>query len=179
MPGITDFFTKSLEARYIPPLDHHATSIDILLAAVGTLAAVVGIAAGYRIWFPDKETQAARDTFSIPGLYPLLRHKYYIDDFYMDGIIRPIRGPVAAAIDWFNGHVIDFVVNGAGFAARGIGKAVYAFDQGGLDNVFNASAASAGASGGFLRVFQTGRVQQYAVMIFAGTVLLVAGFIIF
>ena len=56
-------------------------------------------------------------------LYPLLEHKYYIDDFYMDGIIRPIRGPVARAVDWFNGHVIDLVINGTGWLMARIAKA--------------------------------------------------------
>jgi NADH-quinone oxidoreductase subunit L len=179
MPGITSFFTDSVGARFLAPLDHHPESLDLLLAAIGTLVAVGGIVAGYFIWFADKETQKARDTFRVPLLYPLLERKYYIDDFYMDGIIRPVRGPVAAAVDWFNGHVLDFVVNGAGFLARGMGKIVYAFDQRGLDGAINASAGAASGTGGFLRMFQTGRVQQYAVMIFAGTVLLVAGFIIF
>jgi NADH-quinone oxidoreductase subunit L len=159
--------------------DYHPKSLDLLLAGIGTLVAVGGIVAGYFIWFADKESQKARDAFRIPVLYPLLARKYYIDDFYMDGIIRPVRGPVAAAVNWFNGHVLDFVVNGAGFLARGVGKVVYAFDQRGLDGAINASAGAAGGTGGFLRTFQTGRVQQYAVMIFAGTVLLVAGFIIF
>ena len=179
MPGITSFFTDSVGARILAPLDHHPESLDVLLALLGTAAAVGGIAIGYRLWFADKETQKLRDTFHIPVLYPLLERKYYIDDFYMDGIVRPVRGPVANAMNWFNGHVLDFVVNGAGFLARGVGKYVYAFDQRGLDGAINASAGATGASGGFLRVFQTGRVQQYAVMIFAGTVLLVAGFIIF
>jgi NADH-quinone oxidoreductase subunit L len=179
IPGVTDFFTKGLEARFLAPGDHHAESLNYGLAALGTLAAVAGIFIGYRLWFADKETQKARDTFRVPVLYPLLENKYYIDDFYMDGVIRPIRGPVARAIDWFNGHVIDFVVNGAGFLARGVGRWVYAFDQRGIDGAINASAGATGATGGFLRLFQTGRVQQYAVMIFAGTVFLVAGFIIF
>jgi NADH-quinone oxidoreductase subunit L len=179
MPGFTSFFTDSVGARILAPLDHHPESLDYLLAVIGTAAAVGGIVVGYLLWFADKETQQARDSFRIPVLYPLLENKYYIDDFYMDGIIRPIRGPVANAMNWFNGHVLDFVVNGAGFLARGVGHYVYAFDQRGLDGAINASAGVAGASGAFLRVFQTGRVQQYAVMIFAGTVLLVAGFIIF
>ena len=112
-------------------------------------------------------------------LYPLLRHKYYIDDFYMGGIIRPVRGPLARAVDWFNGHVLDFVVNGAGFLAKGIGKVVYAFDQRGIDGAINASGAATSASGGLLRRIQSGRVQQYATLLIAGTVLLVGGFVLF
>ena len=97
----------------------------------------------------------------------------------MDGIVRPLRGPVARGVDWVNGHVIDFVVNGAGYLARILGRVVYAFDQRGIDGVINASGAATGLAGGFLRLFQTGRVQQYAIMIFVGTVLLVVGLIIF
>ena len=179
IPGLTSWFTDSVGARFVAAGDHHADSINWLLAGVGTIVAFAGIGAGYKLWRQDAVTQEGRDMFRIPVLYPLLEHKYYIDDLYMDGVVRPIRGPMARGIDWFNGHVIDFVVNGAGFLARGLGRVVYAFDQRGIDGAINASGAAAGLAGGVLRLFQTGRVQQYAIMIFAGTLLLVVGLIIF
>ncbi len=179
IPGVTDFFTQSVGARFTAVLDHHAKSIDVFLAVAGTIAALAGIAIGYRIWGPDADTQKQRDRFRVPVLYPLLENKYYIDDFYMDGIVKPIRGPVANAVNWFNGYVIDFVVNGAGLLAKGVGKVVYAFDQKGIDGVINASGAVTGGSSGLLRKIQTGRVQQYAGFIVAATVLLIAGFIAF
>jgi NADH-quinone oxidoreductase subunit L len=179
IPGVTEYFTKGVGARFTAVLDHHAESIDLVLAALGTLAAVGGIIVGLRLWGPDRKTQKERDRFEIPVLYPLLRHKYYIDDFYMDGIIRPIRGPVAGAVDWFNGHVLDFIVNGAGLLAKSVGRVVYFFDQKGIDGIINTTGAFTGATGGVLRFLQSGRVQQYAILIFAATVLLVAGFLIF
>ncbi len=178
IPGITDFFTELVGARFNPVADHHPTSIDWLAVALGSAAAITGLFLGYRIWYPDRETQQERDRFHIPVLYPLLTAKYHIDDFYMDAIIKPIRGPVAAAVDWFNGHVIDTVLNAAGFAARGAGKLVYAFDQEGVDGAINAAGAATGASGSLLRRSQTGRVQQYAVGAVAGTLVLIAGFVI-
>ena len=179
IPGVTTVFTEGVGARFVAVTDHHATGFDYLMLAFGLTAAVAGLVLGWRIWGPDRETQQARDTFTIPVLYPLLSHKYYIDDFYMDGIIRPIRGPVARGVDWFNGHVLDLVVNGAGVAARWLGSFVYLFDQKGLDAAINASAAGAAGGGGALRQLQTGKVQQYATLIFAGTLVLVAGFVIF
>jgi NADH-quinone oxidoreductase subunit L len=179
IPGVTSWFTDGVGARFFAAGDHHAEALNYGLAAIGTLAAVAGIAIGYRLWFADKETQQERDKFRIPVLYPLLEHKYYIDDFYMDGIVRPLRGPVARAVDWFNGHVIDLVVNGTGVLMTKLAKVVYWFDQKGVDGAINASAAAAGGSGGILRLLQTGRVQQYAFLVVAGTVVLVAGFIIF
>jgi NADH-quinone oxidoreductase subunit L len=179
IPGVTSVFTDGVAARFVGAGDHHAAGLNYLLAAIGTVVALAGIGAGYRLWRQDETTQEGRDWFRVPVLYPLLERKYYIDDFYMNGIIRPIRGPIARGVDWFNGHVIDFVVNGAGYASRFAARFVYAFDQRGIDGAINASGAAAGLAGGFLRLFQTGRVQQYAIMIFAGTVLLVAGLIIF
>jgi NADH-quinone oxidoreductase subunit L len=177
VPGVTEFFTHAVGVLFTPVLDHHPESIDVTVVLIGSAAALLGIGIGYRIWAPDGPTQAARDTFRIPALYPLLEHKYYIDDFYMNGIIKPVRGPIARAVDWFNGHVLDFIVNGAGFLAKGVGKWVYLFDQRGLDGAINASGAVTGASSGVLRRLQTGRVQQYAGLIVLGTVLLVAGFV--
>jgi len=146
------------------------------LAASGTLAAVVGSALGYRLFGPNKPTQAERDSFEIPGLYPVLRRKYGIDDLYM-AIVRWIRGPLAGFINWTNGHIFDFLVNGAGFAGRGLAKIVYGFDQSAIDGVFNASGAGAGAVSSVLRRTQTGKVQTYATAIFGAVVVLVAGFV--
>ena len=117
--------------------------------------------------------------FDYSPLYPLLRRKYYIDDFYIDGLVNPIKGPIAQAMEWFNGRVIDGVVNGAGLLVVYIGRYVYVFDQRGIDGVINSAGASTGGFGGVLRVIQTGKVQQYAAMLIAGTLLLVAAFIIF
>jgi NADH-quinone oxidoreductase subunit L len=179
IPGLTEFFTEGVGARFFAVTEHHAEGINYGLAGLGTLAAVGGVVIGYFLWFADKDTQQERDKFRIPVLYPLLEHKYYIDDFYMDGIVRPTRGPVATAVDWFNGHVIDLVINGAGFVATRLARVVYWFDQRGIDGAINASAAAAGGSGGVLRLIQTGRVQQYVFLIVAGVVVLVAGFIVF
>jgi NADH-quinone oxidoreductase subunit L len=177
IPGVTEYFTHGVGARFFAVMDHHAEAIDWGIVAVGSVAAVLGIGLGYMLWSKDADTQKARDSFRIPVLYPLLEHKYYIDDFYMNGIIRPTRGPVARAVDWFNGHVLDLVVNGAGYLAMGIGRYVYAFDQTGIDGAINASGAVTGGWGGLLRKMQTGRVQQYAGLVVLGTVVLVAGFI--
>jgi NADH-quinone oxidoreductase subunit L len=180
IPGITEFFTEGVGARFHAVLDHHAGSLDFLIAGLGTLAAAGGIYAGYLLFFKDRETQQERDSFSIPVLYPLLANKYYIDDFYMEGIIKPVRGPIARAVNWVDGHVIDLVVNSAGFAARGAGRLVYGgIDQRGIDLAINSAGAATGRLGSVLRYMQTGKVQQYAAAIFFATTVLIAGFIFF
>jgi NADH-quinone oxidoreductase subunit L len=180
MPGIFTGFTSWVGARLHVMGDHHAEAINYLLAGIGLAVALAGIAAGTRLWRGDKDTQAARDTFRIPGLYPLLSNKYFIDDFYMRGIVNPLKGPLARATDWSNTYVLDGIVNGVGAGAGFMSKIVYnGLDQRGIDLAVNAAAAATGEAGEQLRYTTTGRVQQYAWAMFAGAILLVVGFLIF
>ncbi|MDX1690412.1 MAG: NADH-quinone oxidoreductase subunit L [Acidimicrobiia bacterium] len=180
MPGIFTGFTDWVGARLIPMGDHHAESIDFVLAGIGLAVALAGIGLGTRIWGPDRETQEARDTFRIAGLYPLLERKYYIDDLYLYGIVGPTKGPLARAADWSNTYIIDGVVNAFGAAARLLARVVYGgLDQRGIDLAINAVGAGTGEVGEGLRHAQTGKVQQYAAALFVGAVLLVVGFLIF
>jgi NADH-quinone oxidoreductase subunit L len=181
MPAIYTGFTDWVESRVFFPTDlHHPESLDLVLAGIGLAAAFAGIYAGYRLFFADKETQAARDTFRIPVLYPLLSRKYYIDDFYLRGIVGPTKGPIARAVNWSNTYVLDGIVNGAGATAAYLSKFVYGgLDQRGIDLAVNVVAGVTGEAGEQLRYTTTGRVQQYAWALFAGAILLVVGFLIF
>jgi NADH-quinone oxidoreductase subunit L len=180
MPGIYTGFTDWVGARVHVMGDHHAEAINYLLAGIGLAAAAAGIAAGTRLWRADRETQAARDRFRIPVLYPLLETKSYIDDFYLRGIVNPTKGPIARATDWSNTYLLDGVVNGVGLGAGFLSKIVYSgIDQRGIDLAVNVTAAATGEAGEQLRHTTTGRVQQYAGALFAGAILLVVGFLIF
>ena len=97
-------------------------------------------------------------------------NKYYFDWLYTDVIVRAIKGPIARAAYWFNQKVIDGVVNGAGSTSVKAGQFVYdKIDQGVVDTIVNGSGAAAEGSGQGLRQIQTGRVQQYAALLFAAT----------
>jgi len=179
IPGITDWFYKLVTTRLVPAelLGEHATSFDWTALGLGVLAGVAGIALGYRLYYPDAATQQERDRLYIPGLWPVLENKYYIDDLYMNGIVNPIKGPVARFINWTNSYIIDFVVNVVGFATRSLGRVVYSgIDQRGIDLAINEAGAATGFAGSKLRYIQTGKVQQYAAVLFGGAIVLVIGF---
>ena len=179
IPGAFTPFTEWLAARVHLPGDHHAAGLHLALAAAGTLLALAGIALGTRLFGRDRATQRERDRFRVPGLYPLLQHKYYMDDLYDYAIVRPVRGPLARAANWSNDYILDGLVNGVGMTMRRLASLVYGgFDQRGIDLGINAAAAAAGGAGGALRRAQTGKVQQYAAALFLGAVLLVVGFLI-
>jgi NADH-quinone oxidoreductase subunit L len=180
MPGIWTPFTDWLAGRAHFMGDHHPESLNFSLAALGLGLALAGIAAGTWLFRKDAATQQERDSFRIPVLYPLLGKKYYFDEAYMYGIVNPIKGPIARAVNWSNTYIIDGVVNAFGAAAKWASGIVYGgMDQRGIDLAINAAAAATNETGGTLRYAQTGKVQQYAAALFVGTVLLVVGFLIF
>jgi NADH-quinone oxidoreductase subunit L len=180
IPGRFTAFASWLAARVHLPGDFHPEALNLGLAGIGTLVALAGIAAGTVLFWRDRATQQQRDRFRVPLLYPLLRHQYYMDDLYDYALVRPIRDPVARAVDWSNNVIIDGAVNASGALARRLAALVYGgLDQRGIDLGINAAAAAAGEAGGALRRVQTGKVQQYAAALFVGAVLLVVGFLIF
>jgi NADH-quinone oxidoreductase subunit L len=178
VPGVTDVFVRWVTVRAFPIVEHHAEGLNWPLVFIVTPIVLVSLAIGFWLFRP-KDTQAERDTFTIPVLYPLFEHKFYIDDFYMDGIIRPTMGPLADGTLWIDMNVIDGVPNLAGGAAKHVAAAVNTIDQNAVDGVYNSVSAGTGATGGFLRKALTGRVQQYAAMSFAGVVIIAALFMIF
>ena len=170
-------FTQWLGVREVVMGDHHAESIDYLLAGSGLAAALLGIALGWMIWGKDRSTQEQRDRFEIPILYPLLRRKYFVDDVAL-GLVGGTMGPVARVVNWTNTYIFDGIVNAVGGATKYLGGLVYnGLDQRGVDGVFNGLSAVADSAGSALRKMQTGRVQQYASGVVAGALILVVLFV--
>ncbi len=178
IPGITSTFYEWVSTRAATGfLGEHATSFDVPVLLLGLLAGLAGIALGYRLYYPDAATQQERDRLYVRGLWPVLENKYYIDDLYMEGVVNPIKGPIARFIDWTNSYIIDYVVNLVGMFTRVVGKLVYeGLDQRGIDLAINEVSAATGFLGGKLRYIQTGKIQQYATWLFLGAVALVIGF---
>jgi NADH-quinone oxidoreductase subunit L len=175
-PGIQNF-TTWLGVRVAAMGDHHAEGIDLFLAAVGSVAAILGLVVGWLIWGKDRSTQEARDRFEVPLLYPLLRRKYFMDDL-ADGLVGATMGPIARFVNWTNTYIFDGIVNAVGGATKFLGGVVYnGIDQIAVDGVFNGLSAAADSAGSALRKLQTGRVQQYASGVVAGALILVVLFV--
>ena len=172
-------FTSWVGARVVAMGDHHPEAIDWTLAVYGLAAGGLGIVLGWLLYGRDEETQAARDRFEIPVLYPLLRQKYYMDHVAL-GLVGFTKGPSARAVDWINTYVIDGAVNAVGGGTRILGRFVYGgLDQRGIDMVFNGVSAAADSAGQAVRRLQTGRVQQYAMGFVVGALVLVLSIAVF
>ena len=86
---------------------------------------------------------------------------------------------MAQAAYWFNQHVLDGVVNTAGTGTAALGRFVYKYiDQGAIDGAVNASGVGALGSGQLLRKVQSGKVRQYAALMFGAAAILAGVFIV-
>ena len=161
-----------------PPVEHHDFSVSAALIATVIALGAIAVAAGY--WFRNLGPHglSERNAFARAGT-TFLVNKYYLDHLYENVVVGGIKGPIARAAYWVNQNVIDGIVNGVGIGARESGKFVYEkIDQGVVDGIVNGSGAAAEGSGGLLRHIQTGRVQQYASLLFGGATLLGLAFVI-
>ncbi|HEX9681550.1 MAG TPA: NADH-quinone oxidoreductase subunit L [Acidimicrobiales bacterium] len=157
---------------YFPAISH--PHFSGLTALVSIAVAGLGVAIGYAFYFrqlgPHGLTQ--RSTVAKAG-YTFLENRYYLDHLYTGVIAGGTKGPIARAAYWTNQNIIDGIVNGVGISARRIGLWVYdKIDQGIVDGTVNGLGLGAGAGGEVLRETQTGRVQQYASVLFGSTLVL-------
>jgi NADH-quinone oxidoreductase subunit L len=136
--------------------------VDGVLILASVTIAVVGLVIGWRLFgvevgpirLPARPERVRELTARAPFLYRASLNKWWFDDLY-HLLFMVIGGKVAAACWWFDREVIDGTVNAIGGATIDAGRG--------------------------LRQVQTGRVQNYALgialglIVMAGSYLLLAG----
>jgi NADH-quinone oxidoreductase subunit L len=106
----------------------------------------------------------------------LFVNKFYLDELYLNGIIRPIRTSVATGANWLNQNVFDAPPNLFGKYAVRAGRGAYSVDQSVVDGAVNGSGRTTDYLGRGLRLLQNGNVQAYATAMFIGIVALAVVF---
>jgi NADH-quinone oxidoreductase subunit L len=143
--------------------------VDYGFAAISILGALAGIAVGYGLYARWRARDPLRRLG--PG-YTLLERKYYLDDLYLRGVVRPVQYPLSAGVYWTNQKILDGAVNGAAWLTRRLGLGVDVVDRRGVDGAVNGVGQITRGSGGLLKYIQSGDVQRYAVFLFVGVVIL-------
>jgi NADH-quinone oxidoreductase subunit L len=151
-----------------PEVTHAPFSVVKAIISVGLVVAAVAIVTWlYQNSFAGFRDLTRRNKLAGAG-YRFLENKYYLDELYEKVIVHGISGPIARAANWFNQKVIDAVVNGIGVGGKLLGRWTYKnIDQTIVDGAVNGAGFLAEESGAGLRTVQTGKVQQYGVLLFA------------
>ncbi|MGH2573458.1 MAG: NADH-quinone oxidoreductase subunit L [Actinomycetota bacterium] len=147
----------------------HHVPFNYGFAAISILGALAGIAAGYGLYARWRERDPLR---TLGPAYTLVERKYFLDDIYLRGVVRPVQYGLSSAVYWTNQRILDGAVNAAGWLARKLSLAIDHVDRRAVDGAVNGVAFSTGRTGGLLKYIQSGNVQRYAVFLFVGVAIL-------
>jgi NADH-quinone oxidoreductase subunit L len=135
--GITEFIF----------VDHpHEFHIDWGLAAGSIAISVVGIFAGAWMYWNGSLARSTQLAQWQPGLYDMIKNKFYFDEMYQYGIDRAVLG-FSFVVSWFDRYVVN-------------------------DTGVDGSAQLTKYSGSVLKYVQTGRVPNYAMAVALGVIAL-------
>ena len=170
----------------VPPLAgghaeaHHASvSLELALMGASVLAAAIGIYLAVA-WYRKGEGRVpARIAAAFPGLYRLIANKYYVDEAYEAVFVRGVAKGGGAILWDFDATVVDGAVNGARHVTVGVSWISALFDQYIVDGLVNGVADTMQAGFRMFRRAQTGRVQNYALVMGGGLFCIVAVYLIF
>jgi NADH-quinone oxidoreductase subunit L len=173
-------FTEWVEPTVAFPVLEHP-EFEITGAMLSLLFAGAGILIAYAYWFRELGPHGLTERSRVArNGYTFLENKYYLDHLYENVIVASIKGAIARASYWVDQNIIDRTVNEVGSGAARVGRFAYdVVDQEVVDGAVNGIAVSTGETGGLLRYVQSGRVQRYALMLFAAVALLSLALLIF
>ncbi len=163
---------------FVPGHEHHgfSTFYNLVLPAGSVVIALVAIALGWQLFLRNRWRVNLLGG-GLAWIYRLVANKFYLDDIYSRGIVRPVQYALAGATYWTNQHILDGAVNATASGTVGTARGVYdVVDQQVVDFAVNGAAGLTGWSGGLLRYIQSGNIQRYAAMLFAAVALFVALF---
>jgi NADH-quinone oxidoreductase subunit L len=150
---------------HLPGAEH--VEFNVAIAGITVALALLAIAVAWRLYPGDRDP-----VLRMGPLSRVLERKLYLDDIYERGIVRPIQYRVSAGVYWTNQYILDGIVNGTAWLTRKLGIATNAVDKHVVDGVVNRVGVATGWTGGLLRYVQSGNVQRYAVVLFAGVAIL-------
>jgi NADH-quinone oxidoreductase subunit L len=195
--GGSDRFTKFLEPVFSPEArvlqvegqtgqlyegakeEGHNTSTEWLLMAASLAAAGLGWGMAWRSYRHADKGYAEPIAAASPPVYNTLLNKYYVDEGYdyvftgrrKVGDVRLGVMGLGEASSWFDSHVIDGAVNGAGRITRLFATISSWWDKWIIDGIgVNGPAILARMLSYPARLFEWGQVQWYALVMTAGLV---------
>jgi NADH-quinone oxidoreductase subunit L len=148
---------------------------EVLLVASSIAVAFLGWFIAYILYKKDAAfARATRMATRFAFIHRLLENKYYVDEFYNFVFVG---GTVAfsKALSWFDANIIDGIVNGVrNFTVVALGHGSWLFDRYIVDGAVNGVGFSARGGSRFFRKMQSGFVQNYALVMGGGIVLIAA-----
>ena len=152
--------------------DHDAHTAHNLALGISIGVMLLGIYGAARIYL-FRKTDPAKITGALGPFYELVRDKYYIDEINEAVVIKGTKR-LSAIQKWIDENIVDGIVVGTGRLGKAIGFLCAWIDRHIVDGLVNWVGNTTQAFGSVMRLFQTGRIQQYISFAVGGAVLVAA-----
>jgi NADH-quinone oxidoreductase subunit L len=172
--GGSDHFAKFLDpviARHaeviaaVPEATQRMTELELM--GVSVLVALIGIGLAWYFYLRKPSIPGTLAEKS-GGLYRLIYNKYYVDQIY-DAMFVNRSKDLGTTLGAFDRGVIDgLFVNGAGWVTRATSSVSMVWDKWIIDGLVNLAARIVWIFSYPVRMIQSGRVSNYALLIVLG-----------
>jgi NADH-quinone oxidoreductase subunit L len=154
-------------------LGEQAPAFNFLTAGIATVIAFVGIFLGYSLYRNAFATAADLDPLErmMPGVFRVLNRKFYFDEIYGSTFGKLSYG-LAWAWNLFDRYVLDGVLRLTAAITVFFGRLNFIIDDTVLNDGADAISDGTYGAGDNVRQVETGKIQDYASLIFAGVVVL-------
>lgn len=95
-------------------------SANAVVMILSTFVGLLGIGLGYLVYM-KKSIPSDVVSSRAPWLYRLLNRKYYIDEIYENGIVRPLKA-FGLMLHLFDEYIVDGIVKLVSYSVVGIGR---------------------------------------------------------
>jgi len=172
-------FQQWLEPILLPLGGEHfefaeaSRSKELLLILSSVLVATFGWFLAYVLYYKDNAfVRATRWARNLAPIHKLLENKYYIDEIYNATAVAGTIG-ISKLLAWIDTNIIDGLVNLVRhITVFPLGHGSSLFDKYVVDGLVNGVAHTARGGSRFFRRMQSGFVQNYALVMGAGIVLI-------
>jgi NADH-quinone oxidoreductase subunit L len=158
---------------------HESLSVELALMGAAVAVAAVGIYLAWS-WYAKGEGRVP-DALAQrwPGVYRAVENKYFVDEAYDRVFVKGLAIGGGNLLWEVDATVVDLIPNGAAAVTKGSSWIASFFDQYVVDGMVNGVANSLAALCGVFRKAQTGRVQNYALVMGGGLFCVVAVYLLF
>ena len=149
------------------------TEFNPVPLATSLVVALGGLALGFGLYAWRKPLEAGeRDPLSGSVVYKWMQNRFYFDELYDLVLIRPTLWLAQWTYTFIDKTVIDGILHGVARSAYRIGEAFRVFDRAVINGGADAFANSIKELGLGFREVQTGKVQNYMLLVLLMTIII-------
>ena len=158
----------------LPDYHPHAPPFNIVPVATSVIVALAGLWLGYMMYWrrPLKAGQADPLLGVLGPLHAVLQNRYYLDDIYGAVFVKPSQWLAAQVIVLLDRGLIDALLHIIARVFTWLGDLTKVLNLWLIDGVGDGIPIAIFHAGGWLRRMQSGRIQQYMLLVLAAAVVI-------